>query len=251
MHDVMQPIWRLLLSGLAVLCGPACAQFAPDAGSLQQAAALSEGYRSAARNDRACVPEQSLHHGIAVLQTGGGWHDQKAGLAPKAAEEPFSEGESGVLSQPVAGLALLRAARERSADLPRKDGNIGGARATGRVAGVYLKIGAGVFLSFDLVPQTRRKSAERWAEVQFPDLQANGAGSAMAFISDSQSGIGVGDIVEIKIAHKGSMETMRYFPALGITRVTELVAGRDDVLAQRYAQRILSRTARTLPGPGN
>ena len=241
---VIRPIWRPLLFCLGFLCGPTCAQSVSDAGSLEQAAVtIAKGYRSAGSNERACVPEQQLRDGIVTRQSVEARYDQRADVATKIADEPLSNGEIYPLSPRVADLPWSSAARERSIDLPRKYGYIGGTSATGLIVGVYLKIRSGVFLSFDLVPKTQRKSTERWVEVQFPELLANGADSAIAFISDSQSSIGVGDVVEIKIAHTGGKETMQYFPVLGITRVTKLVAKHDDVLARHYLQCIRERQA--------
>jgi hypothetical protein len=122
-----------------------------------------------------------------------------------------------------------------------KDGYVGGTRATGRVAEIYLKVGQGVFLSMDRAPETLRKTAERWVDVQFPDLLANGAGAARAFISDAQASVGVGDIVEIRFAHKSGKDTAQFFPVKEITRVTELVAKSNEMLARDYEQRILAR----------
>ncbi len=122
------------------------------------------------------------------------------------------------------------------------EGYIGGTKATGRVAGIYLKVNQGVFLALDRAPETLRKTAERYVDVQFPELLANGSGAARAFLSDSQSAVVVGDIVEIKFAHKASKETARFFPVKEITRVTELVARRDETLARDFEQRIMART---------
>ena len=126
----------------------------------------------------------------------------------------------------------------------RKDGYIGGTKSTGRVAGIYLKVAQGVFLSIDRAPETLRKTAERWVDVEFPDVLANGSVAARAFISEAQAGIRTGDIVEVKFAHKASGDTARYFPVKEITRVTELVAKRDEMLARDYEQRIFARNAR-------
>ena len=149
---------------------------------------------------------------------------------------------------PEAGSLQQGIEREAAGEPSRKDGYIGGSRATGRVSDVYLKVGSSVFLTLDCAPETLRKSAERRVDVQFPDLLANGAGAASAFISDSQSSIGIGDIVEIKFAHKSSKETVPYFPVKEITRVTELIARRDEMLAKDYAQRILARAGQGAAG---
>jgi hypothetical protein len=125
------------------------------------------------------------------------------------------------------------------------DGYIGGSKATGRVAGIYLKVNQGVFLALERAPETLRKTAERYVDVQFPDLLANGSGAARAFLSDAQASVGVGDIVEVKFAHKGGKDSASFFPVKEITRVTEVVAKRGEMLATDFEQRIMART-----GPG-
>ena len=151
-------------------------------------------------------------------------------------------------TKPDAGSLQQGIEREAAREPSRKDGYIGGSRAIGRVSDVYLKVGSSVFLTLDRAPETLRKSAERRVDVQFPNLLANGAGTASAFISDSQSSIGVGDIVEIKFAHKNSKEAVPYFPVNEMTRVTELIARRDEMLAKDYAQRIYARTGQGAAG---
>lgn len=147
-------------------------------------------------------------------------------MPPSAAGMP----SSGAVQTPLTG--------------ERKEGYVGGTKSTGRVSGIYLKVAQGVFLSMDRAPETLRKTAERWVDVEFPDVLANGAVAARAFISEAQAGVGIGDIVEIKFAHNASRETAQYFPVKEITRVTELVAKRDEMLARDYEQRIVARNSR-------
>jgi len=148
----------------------------------------------------------------------------------------------------MCGATYAQQAKPEAGEPSRKDGYIGGSHATGRVSDVYLKVGSSVFLTLDRAPESLRKSAERRVDVQFPDLLANGASAASAFISDAQTSIGIGDIVEIKFAHKSNEGTAPYFPVKEITRVTKLVAKRDEMLAKDYAQRILSRTGQGAAG---
>ncbi len=143
----------------------------------------------------------------------------------------------------AAGMPSSGAAQEQLGG-ERKDGYIGGTKSTGRVAGIYLKVAQGVFLSIDRAPETLRKTAERWVDVEFPDVLANGSVAARAFINEGQAGIRSGDIVEVKFAHKTSGDAARYFPVKELTHVTELVAMRDEMLARDYEQRIFARNAR-------
>jgi hypothetical protein len=124
------------------------------------------------------------------------------------------------------------------AQAQRSETYLGGTVAVGRVAEVYVKVGENVFLAVEQAPQHLRNSAERWVDVQFPELLANDTGSARALLDRGEAGVRVGDVVEIKFAHKTNS---RYFPVKELTRVTELVAGRDQPLARDFERRILAR----------
>ena len=75
-------------------------------------------------------------------------------------------------------------------------------------------------------------------------MLANGSGTTRAMIDSSQPMIAVGDVVEIRFAHKDSRESAKFFPVKETTRVTELVAKRDEKLAADYERRIAARTGR-------
>jgi len=126
-----------------------------------------------------------------------------------------------------------------SAEAQRPTAYLGGTVATGRVAEVYVRVADNVFLSIDRAPKHLRDSAERWVDVQFPELLANDTGSTRAFLNRSDARVAVGDVVEIKFAHK---DNPNYFPVKELTRVTELVASKDQMLARDYERRILART---------
>jgi hypothetical protein len=82
--------------------------------------------------------------------------------------------------------------------------------------------------------------------VQFPELLANDTGSARAILNRSEAGVNVGDVVEIKFAHKTNT---RYFPVKEVTRVTEVVATRDQALAKDFERRILARNTQNTSMP--
>lgn len=117
---------------------------------------------------------------------------------------------------------------------------LGGKLATGRVSEVYIKVADNVFLSLDRAPEHLRATAERWVDVEFPELLAGDTGSARAFLNRSDAKVAVGDVVEIKFAHK---DNPRYFPVKELTRVTDLVASKDQMLARDYERRILARNS--------
>jgi hypothetical protein len=125
------------------------------------------------------------------------------------------------------------------AQAPQAEAYLGGTVATGRVAQVYLRVAENVFLAVDQAPEHLRHRAERWVDVQFPELLANSTESARAVLERGEAGVRVGDVVEIKFAHK---DNPRYFPVKEVTRVTALVASRDQMLAKDIERRILARS---------
>lgn len=139
---------------------------------------------------------------------------------------------------PPSGAGMPPSHAPAPAQAPRTEAYLGGTVATGRVAEVYLRVAENVFLSLDQAPEHLRNSAERWVDVQFPELLANDTGSARAVLDRSDAVVRVGDVVEIKFAHK---DNPRYFPVKEVTRVTALVADRDQMLAKDFERRILAR----------
>ncbi|MBE0622287.1 MAG: hypothetical protein IH605_16985 [Burkholderiales bacterium] len=115
---------------------------------------------------------------------------------------------------------------------------LGGTRATGRVAEVYVRAAENVFLAVNQAPAHLQKSGERWVDIEFPDLLADDVGSARAILNQSEAGVQVGDVVEIKFAHKSNP---RYFPVKEVTRVTQFVARKDEMLAKDFERRIIAR----------
>lgn len=115
---------------------------------------------------------------------------------------------------------------------------LGGAAVAGRVAGIYVKLAQGVFISINHAPQHLRHSAERWVDVQFPEALGNGLAEAPALVDTDQAGIEVGDAVEIRIAHPSRT---RVFPILEVTRVISIVAKNHEPLAREFEKRIIGR----------
>jgi hypothetical protein len=145
---------------------------------------------------------------------------------------------STIAALPPSGAGLPASLAPAPAQAPGTEAYLGGTVATGRVAEVYIRVAENVFLSVDQAPEHLRNSAERWVDVQFPELLANDTESARAVLNRSEAGVRVGDVVEIKFAHK---DNPRYFPVKEVTRVTALVAGRDQMLAKDFERRILAR----------
>lgn len=121
---------------------------------------------------------------------------------------------------------------------------MGGTAAQGRVSQLYVKAAENLFIAVDQAPRDLLKSPDRWVEVEFPELLANGSESARAMITSVEAGIQVGDVVEIKFAHK---DNLRFFPVKEVTRVTSLVAYRDEMIAKDFERRILARNGQLAP----
>ncbi|MGP1675585.1 MAG: hypothetical protein ACTS6J_00320 [Burkholderiales bacterium] len=147
-------------------------------------------------------------------------------------------GASAIAALPPGGARLPMPPAQAAPKTPPVEGYLGGTKATGRVAQVYVKVAENVFLALNQAPQHLRQSGERWADIEFPDLLANDIGSARALLNQSEAGVQVGDVVEIKFAHK---DNTRYFPVKELTRVTQFVARSDEMLAKDFERRILAR----------
>ena len=145
---------------------------------------------------------------------------------------------SAIAALPPSAAGLPVSPPQAAPNAPPPEAYLGGTKATGRVAEVYVKVAENVFLAMNQAPEHVRKSAERWVDIEFPDLLANDIGSARAVLNQSEAGVQVGDVVEIKFAHR---DNPRFFPVKEVTRVTEFVARRDEMLAQDFARRILAR----------
>ena len=114
-------------------------------------------------------------------------------LSPSDTLEPEASTSIGkaIDALPPSGAGL--AAMPAPAKAPRA--YLGGSKATGRVAEVYVKVADNVFLALNQAPRHLQESSERWVDVEFPELLANGAGAARALLNQAEAGVEVGDVV--------------------------------------------------------
>ena len=159
----------------------------------------------------------------------------------------FGSVGSAIDALPPSGAGPRMSPMQAAPKAPSPEVYLGGAKASGRVAEIYVKVSENVFLAVNQAPEHLRKSAERWVDIEFPDLLANDIGSARAVLNQTEAGVQVGDVVEIKFAHK---DNPRYFPVKDVTRVTEFVARKNEKLARDYQRRILARTGHDAAAPG-
>ena len=140
----------------------------------------------------------------------------------------------------LAPAALGYASSQQFRKYPQEGGDyLGGAEVAGRVAGIYIKLAQGVFISMDQVPNNLRHSAERWVDVQFPEALANGLAEAPALLDANRANVEVGDAVEIRFAHPSRT---RVFPIPEVTRVIAILAKNHEPVARDLERRILGRS---------
>lgn len=154
------------------------------------------------------------------------------------ASGPVGPIDSAIAALPPNGAGLSMSPTQAAPGTAPPAVYLGGSKAAGRVAEVYVKVAENVFLAVREAPRHLQTSGERWADIEFPELLANDTGSARALLNQSEAGVQVGDVVEIKFAHKNNP---RYFPVKEVTRVTQFVASRDEMLAKDFERRILAR----------
>lgn len=167
-------------------------------------------------------------------------------VASTAAKDGSAGAYIDALPASGAGLPSALAPAPSPTPAPATAPYLGGTVATGRVAHVYVKVAENVFLDAERAPEHLRSRAERWVDVQFPELLADDTEFARAILNRGEAQVQVGDVVEIKFAHK---DNPRYFPVKELTSVTELVASKDQMLAKDYARRILARNGHRAPPP--
>ncbi len=151
----------------------------------------------------------------------------------------FGPAGSAIDALPPSGAGLSSSPAPAATRMPPAPAYLGGTKATGRVAQVYVRVAENVFLAVNQAPKHLQDSAERWADIEFPDLLADDVGSARAMLDQGEAGVQVGDVVEIRFAHKNNP---RYFPIKEVTRVTQFVARRDETLAKDFERRIIARS---------
>jgi hypothetical protein len=146
-----------------------------------------------------------------------------------------------------AGLSTAPALAAPQAPPAPPEAYLGGTKATGRVAEIYVKLGENVFMAANQAPAHLRIDAERWVDIEFPELLANDTASARALLQQGDAEVEAGDVVEIRFAHQ---DNPRYFPVKDVTRVTEFVARKNEMLARDYKRRILARNGHDATAPG-
>jgi len=117
----------------------------------------------------------------------------------------------------------------------RLEAVLGGKRLVGRVRNLYVRVANNVLLDATQAPRSMiTRDSVHFVDVEFQELLPNGTEATRAQLVD-MSDVQVGDIVEIRIAHK---DNPNFFPVKEVTRVTELVARSDTALARDFARSI-------------
>lgn len=112
---------------------------------------------------------------------------------------------------------------------------VGGTRLVGLVRNVYVQVANNVLLDATRAPATMvTRDTVYFVDVEFPELLPKGSQAIRAQLVD-MSDVQVGDIVEIRIAHK---DNPTFFPVNEVTRVTQLIAKSNTALARDFARGI-------------
>lgn len=115
------------------------------------------------------------------------------------------------------------------------ESDLGGKRFVGVVRNVYVQVANKVLLDATHAPGTAiTRDMVHFADVEFAQRLPNGAEAMLAQLADLPE-VQVGDIVELRIAHK---DNPRFFPVKEVTRVTGLVAKSDTALARNFTRGI-------------
>lgn len=120
--------------------------------------------------------------------------------------------------------------------------SLGGTTATGRVDGIAVRVAEGVLVDIGSVLPSQR-GGQRYATLDFPVPLANGATQFRALAPDGDGGIEIGDVVEMRFAHRRIKVPFAedLFPVIEKDRVTAVIAKAGTPLAMDYQRRIMAR----------
>lgn len=140
--------------------------------------------------------------------------------------------------------AAPQAQQAPAADPSAPQASMAGKAAQGRVERVYVRVAEGVLLELDKVLPHQR-DGDRYVDIAFPDPLADGATLARAMVPESNQNIGIGDVVEMRFAHKSVKGAFvaEIFPVKERDKITTMVAKAGSTLAQDYTRRIVARAA--------
>lgn len=127
---------------------------------------------------------------------------------------------------------------EQGAGLQTDDSGTPGSQPRGRVSRMFYRTHDNIFLAAEYTPTLQRVPERLYAEVEYPDRLKSGALSMLTRVDEKFGDVRIGDIVDIRIAHKHDSKN---FPVRETTRVTALVARSDTALAQAFEARIVAR----------
>lgn len=129
-------------------------------------------------------------------------------------------------------------AAEPGAGLQTDDSGTPGSKPRGRVSRMFYRTHDNIYLAAEYTPTLQRVPERLYAEVEYPDRLKSGALSVLTRVDEKYGDVRVGDVVDVRIAHKHDSKN---FPVRETTRVTALVARSDSALAQAFEARIVAR----------
>ncbi len=138
----------------------------------------------------------------------------------------------GVAAALLAGLALPATAADPH-ERQQPSAASGGAQRVGVVRNHYVRLANNLLVDAARAPGADR-DAKHFVDVEFPQDPTRGTNAILAQLVDVAD-VQVGDIVEIRIAHR---DNPKFFPVKEVTKVTEVVAKSDTALARAFVRGI-------------
>lgn len=175
---------------------------------------------------------------IPVMPVPGAIGDLLQALPPSAA----GGGTEGDAAQAPATSSSGKAESDGSVSLD-------GTAAKGRVERIFVRLAQGLLIDMAIALPEQRNGL-RYATIEFPAPLANGTTLARALIPASDLQLNIGDVIEMRFAHKDvkGPYVQNIFPVIERDKVTALVAKAGTAVAQDYQRRIASRNAADTEG---
>jgi len=114
--------------------------------------------------------------------------------------------------------------------------SLDGLETAGQVAAIYVTLGPKIYVSIDRAPVSLRKTAARFAVVEFAEPLSPEFDAVSVIVKSPDAAVAVGDVVSVKFVEG--------FSAVGrdnASRVTQVLAAHDSDESKVCARRIVAR----------
>lgn len=149
-----------------------------------------------------------------------------------------SADETGAIGAEIEALPASASGTARGGTAPLS--RLNGLEAVGQVAAVYVMLGSNFYITVERAPASLRKTAARFAVVEFPDPLARDFDAPSVMVKSPDSAVEIGDVVAVRFVEG--------FSSVGhdnVSRVTEVIAAHDSEESKALARRIAARKQET------